>query len=235
MIPEKKYSQHLGMSQLADEDRPREKLLQKGKNALTEAELLAILIGSGSKEENALDLAKRILSTYENDLNELYKKSIADFKKFKGIGSVKAIGLVAALELGRRRQLAVIKEKQQIKSSRDAFVIFHPILGDLPHEEFWVLYLNRSNKIIAKERISIGGVAGTIADVKIIFKKAMELLSSAIILIHNHPSGNLKPSQADLNLTKKVVEAGKLMEVSTLDHLIVTDGGYYSFADEGSL
>ncbi len=228
-----KYQGALSITAWAEEDRPREKLLLKGRSSLTEAELLAIILGSGSRSETAVDLAKRMLANWSNDLNLLAKQNIPDFMQFKGIGEAKAISIVAALEFGRRRQLAKVKERRQIRSSRDGFMIFQPLLADLPHEEFWVLYLNRSNKIIQRERISVGGVAGTIADIKIIFKRAVELLASGIILIHNHPSGNLQPSVADKQLTEKVVKAGKVLEVAALDHLIITDAGYYSFADEG--
>jgi len=218
------------------EDRPREKLRDKGKSALSNAELLAILIGSGSRKETALDLCKRILKELaNNNLQELGKKNIADFTSFSGIGEAKAISIIAALELGRRRLATVGLERPKITNSRDAFTILHPHLGDLAHEEFWVLILSRSNKVLKSERISIGGVSGTVADVKIIFKRAIEALASAIILAHNHPSGNLRPSQADKQLTKKMVQAGKYLDVQVLDHLIVTDSGYYSFADEGEM
>ncbi len=230
-----KYEGSLKITAWAEEDRPREKLQLKGRGSLSEAELLAILLGSGSKNETALDLARRILNFWGNDLNLLAKQTIADLTQFKGVGEAKAIGVIAALEFGRRRQLCAVKTQKQIRSSKDAFNIFHPLLGDLPHEEFWVLYLNRSNKIIVRERISIGGVAGTIADIKIIFKRAVELLASGIILIHNHPSGNLKPSVADKQLTEKVAKAGRVLEVAVLDHLVVAESGYYSFADEGIL
>lgn len=226
----------LSIKAWAEEDRPREKLLLKGKMALSDAELLAILIGSGSRQETAVELCKRILSTAaNNDLNILGKLTVADFMVYKGIGEAKAISIVAALELGRRRRAAEVKKRQQITGSSDAAEIFWPILSDLPHEEFWVIYLNRSNKIMLKERISIGGVAGTVADVKIIFKKALQQLACSIIVAHNHPSGNLRPSKADIQLTKKMVEAGKFLDINVLDHLIITDGGYYSFADEGMI
>ncbi len=225
----------MGIKSWAEEDRPREKLLLKGKGVLSDAELLAILIGSGSREVTAVDLCKQILKHVDNNLNELSKQTVSDLMQFKGIGEAKAIGIVAALELGRRRQAATAKKRAQIKHSKDAYQLFLPALGDLPHEEFWMLLLNRSNKVIGNERISIGGVAGTVADVKIIFKRAIGQLASSIIVAHNHPSGNLSPSQADIQLTKKMVEAGKLLEVSVLDHLIITENAYYSFADEGML
>ncbi len=219
----------------AEEDRPREKMVLKGKANLSEAELLAILLGSGNNEETAVGLAQRILQHYDNNLNELGKVGISELTKFRGIGAVKAIGIIAALELGRRRQLSVIKDRSQIKSSSDVHQIFAPILQDLPHEEFWILLLNRSNKVLSRERISMGGVSGTVVDAKIIFKKALDQLASSIILCHNHPSGNLKPSQADLDITKKLKKAGEVLEISVLDHVIVSENGFYSFADEGML
>ncbi len=225
----------LSIKSWAEEDRPREKLLQKGRQSLTNAELVAILIGSGSREESAVDLSKRILQSTKNNLNELGKTSLVELMKFKGIGEAKAITICAALELGRRRQNADILEKPQIKSSHDAHQVMAAILADLPHEEFWVAYLNRANKVIHREQISLGGVAGTVVDAKIIFKKALEQLASGIILFHNHPSGNLKPSQADINITKKLKKAGLTLDINVLDHLIISERGYYSFADEGVL
>lgn len=228
-----KETKYLGIKSWAEADRPREKMLLKGKEALSDAELLAILIGSGSRNQSAVALCKDILSKVNNDLNDLGKEEIKDLMTFKGIGEAKAISIVAALELGRRRRLAEVRVKKQITSSRDVFEIYHPILGDLPHEEFWVMYLNRANKILGKERISLGGVTGTVADVKIIFKKAIQYLASGIILTHNHPSGNLQPSRADINFTNKAAEAGRFLEINVLDHIIVTEAHYYSFADEG--
>ncbi len=225
----------LAITSWASEDRPREKMMLKGKQALSDAELLAILIGSGSRQETAVDLCKRIMRDIDYNLNELGKKTIADLMTYKGIGEAKAISIVAALELGRRRRASLAREKKQIKGSNDAFELLHPKIADLPHEEFWVIFMNRGNKIVNTERISIGGVAGTVADVKLIFKRALELTASGMILAHNHPSGNLRPSQADIQLTKKMVEAGKLLEINVLDHVIVTDMGYYSFADEGMI
>ena len=217
----------------AEEDRPREKLLEKGRHILTDAELIAILIGSGSKKETAVELSKRILATYENDLNAIAKLSVQDLMKFKGIGEAKAISIVAALELGRRRKETEIQKRDRIGMSKDVFDIFHRHFLDLPHEEFWVLLLNRSNSVIRKERISLGGVSGTVVDPKIVFKNALEHLASAIILCHNHPSGNLKPSDEDLRLTKKLKDAGSLLEIPVLDHIIISNEGYFSFADEG--
>lgn len=219
----------------AEDDRPREKLVAKGSVSLTDAELLAILIASGSRNESAVDLCKRILASVGNNLSELSKLSINDLMKFKGIGDAKAISIVAALELGKRRRLAEATQREAITCSRDAYDILLPLFEDLKHEEFWVLLLNRANKVVRKEKISTGGVAGTIVDNKIILKLALEALASGMVLAHNHPSGNLKPSQADINLTKQIKQAAQLLEVNLVDHLIVTDHGYYSFADEGML
>jgi DNA repair protein RadC len=219
----------------AEEDRPREKLLLKGKAALSDAELIAILIGSGTRELSAVDLSKVILQKAVNNLNELAKLSIKDLMKVKGIGEAKAISIIAALELGRRRKESEGVRRPRISSSRDAYEQIQPYLLDLPHEEFWLLLLNRANEVIKPIQVSQGGVSGTVADPKIIFKFAIENLSSAIILVHNHPSGNLKPSEADKELTRRLSSAGKLLEIPVLDHLIFTDGGYLSFADEGML
>lgn len=223
----------LPITSWAEEDRPREKLLNRGKQHLSDAELIAILLGSGSREETAVSLAQKILKMQENNLNELGKCSLTELMKFKGIGEAKAITIVAAMELGRRRQLSDIKERPQIKSSRDAFNLIAPMLMDLQHEEFWILMMNRSNRVVSRECISTGGVSGTVVDAKIVFRKALEVLASSIILCHNHPSGNLKPSQADIDLTKKLKRAGSNLDISVLDHLIVSERGFYSFADEG--
>lgn len=229
------YTEKLSIKTWAEEDRPREKLLAKGKRVLSDAELLAILIGSGTPRESAVDLCKRILVGVDNNLNALGKLTVTDLMQYKGIGEAKAISIVAALELGSRRQATEAVKQDQIKGSRDVYEILRPYIAELPHEEFWVLYLNRSNKVLSKGAISQGGVAGTVADVKIIFKKALEQLASSVILAHNHPSGNLKPSQADIDLTKNMKAAGQLLEVQVLDHVIVAETGFYSFADEGML
>lgn len=218
----------------AEEDRPREKLLLKGKGVLTDAELIAILIGSGTRTLSAVDLAKVILQKAGNNLNELARMTIKDLTKIKGIGEAKAISIVAALELGRRRKDTEEIKKPKITCSKDVYQQISPFLLDLPHEEFWILLLTRANEVIKPVQISQGGVAGTIADSKIIFKFAIEHLASSIILIHNHPSGSLTPSQADIDLTKKMKDAGKLLEIPVLDHLIFTNTTYYSFADEGA-
>lgn len=219
----------------AEEDRPREKLLLKGKSALSDAELIAILIGSGIKSMSAVDVGKKILNEADNNLNELAKFSVKDLQKIKGIGEAKAITIVSALELGRRRKGEEYKEKVRITSSNDIYQLIKPELMDLQKEEFWIILLNRANRLIKKEQISSGGVSGTVADPKIIFKAALEQYASSIILVHNHPSGNLKPSQADINLTKKMKDAGVLLEIPILDHIIFSNEGYLSFADEGIL
>ena len=228
-------SKNITIKSWAEEDRPREKLLTKGRHVLTDAELIAILIGSGSKEETAVELAKRILSRFGNNLNELAKLSVHDLMKFKGIGEAKAISIVAALELGRRRKETEALKREKVITSKDAFDVFHSQFIDLPHEEFHVILLNRSNNIIAKVFVSRGGVSGTIVDPKLIFKSALQHLASSIVLCHNHPSGNLKPSAEDVTLTKKLKEAGTMLEIPILDHIIITDTSYFSFADEGMM
>lgn len=227
------YEKRLNLKSWAEEDRPREKFANKGKNSLSDAELIAILISSGNREETAVELAKRILSVANNNLQELGKLGLEDLMKFKGIGEAKAISIAAALELGRRRKTTELDVKPQIQSSKDAFNIIVGVLSDLGHEEFWVILLDRANKMIEKRNISKGGVSGTIADAKMIFKPAIERLASSIILCHNHPSGNMKASNADIQLTKKMVEAGKNLDISVLDHLIIGNNVYYSLADEG--
>ena len=214
------------------EDRPREKLLLKGKQALSDAELIAILLGSGTTTLSAVDLAKILLQAAGNSLDDLARLSVKDLMKIKGIGEVKALTIIAALELGRRRKDRVTDEKTKITSSADAYNELRSVLLDKNHEEFWVLLLNRANRVIKKFQVSQGGVAGTVADPKIIFKVALEELASGIILAHNHPSGNLNASQADLDLTKKLKEAGKMLEIQVLDHLIIAGQKYLSFADE---
>jgi DNA repair protein RadC len=225
--------QNLGIKAWAEEDRPREKLLLKGKAALSDAELLGILIGSGIQKMTAVDLAMLILKSVSNDLNQLAKLSVKDLSKFKGIGEAKAITIVSALELGRRRKESEVREKPKIGSSRDAYEVLRPYMMDLPHEEFWVILLNRANLVMRCVQISVGGVSGTVADPKMIFKTALEHLASGIILAHNHPSGNLTPSQADKDLTKKMKQGGIILEIPVLDHLIFTEKTYFSFADEG--
>lgn len=226
---------HLKITHWAVEDRPREKLLLKGKGILSDAELIGILIGSGTRSQSAVDLAKLILSQVDNDLNQLAKLSVTDLQKIKGIGEAKAISIVSALELGRRRKPTEIPKRPKISSSQDAYDLMKPELMDLQHETFWILLLNRAHQVVKKQVISSGGVSGTVADPKIIFKHALDHLSSALILIHNHPSGNLKPSEADIKLTYKLKQSGELLEVPVLDHIIFTDRDYFSFADQGIL
>lgn len=219
----------------AEEDRPREKMLLKGKYALSDAELLAILIGSGTVGQSAVALAQEILSSVENNLHDLGKRSVADLRRFKGVGEAKAITIAAALELGRRRQSSDPRERPRISGSRDAFKVIAPLLTDLHHEEFWLLLLNKANEVFARERLSTGGMSGTVVDVKLAFKTAIEAGAAALIAIHNHPSGSLQPSQADIDLTRKLRQAGNVLDLPLLDHLIVSERGYYSFADEGTL
>lgn len=225
----------LNIKNWAAEDRPREKLMKKGINSLSDAELVAILIGSGTREETAVDVAKRLLNSVKNNLNELGKLSLKELIKTKGIGEAKAISIIAALELGKRRKLTDVKEKPKITSSADAYNLIQPVLGDEKVEEFWVIYLNRSNRVIEKIKISQGGVTGTVTDVKIILKHGVELLASSIILCHNHPSGNIQPSNADVLITEKIKEAANFLDIQVLDHLIISANSYFSFADEGKL
>ncbi len=227
--------EHLTIKSWAEEDRPREKLLLKGKHVLSDAELLAILISSGNAEETAVELSKRILSKAEYNLNELSKMGVKELTNFKGIGEAKAISIVAALELGRRRKETSVTKRDRIATSKDAVEIFQPLLGDHTHEEFWILFLNRANLVIGKQQVSSGGMSGTVVDPKIIFKAALDNKASSIVLCHNHPSGNNQPSEADARLTKNIIAAGKVLEISVLDHIIVTQNNYYSFADEGMM
>jgi DNA repair protein RadC len=219
----------------AEDDRPREKMLLKGKNALSDAELIAILIGSGNRKESAVDLSKRILADYNNDLYRLGITSLSDLQKYNGIGEAKAISIAAALELGRRRKETERKEVVVIGSSQAAFEVLRPYFQDLQHEEFWTIHLNRANRVLVCENLSKGGIAGTVVDPKLVFKRALELQSSSIILAHNHPSGNLRPSQEDINITKKLAEGGKILDINIFDHLILSDYDYFSFADDGLL
>ncbi|HEY8938285.1 MAG TPA: DNA repair protein RadC [Cyclobacteriaceae bacterium] len=232
---EKQASEFRDIKSWAIEDRPREKLLLKGKSVLSDAELIAILLGTGTKTLSAVDLAKQILQSSNYNLHELAQVSLKDLMKIKGIGEAKAITIAAALELGRRRKDSEPDEKPRITSSADVYDNIKAELIDIPHEEFWVLLLNRANRVTKKKQISLGGVAGTVADPKIIFKFALDELASGIILAHNHPSGNLTASQADIDLTKKLKEAGKLLDIQVLDHLIIAGKRYFSFADEGLL
>lgn len=217
---------------LAEDDRPREKLISKGVSVLSNTELIAILIGSGNKHENAVDLAKRILNSVDDNVTNLSRLSLKNLMNFKGIGEAKAISILTALELGKRRQIESTNTKSTIKSSLDAYEILKPFLEDLNHEEFWALFLNNSNKVIAKYQLSKGGLTSTIVDVRLLYKKALEQGSVGIIVSHNHPSGKLFPSNADKVLTQKIKEAGKTLDIKLLDHIIITEKAYFSFADE---
>lgn len=219
----------------SQDDQPREKLRDKGKAVLSDAELVAILIGSGSREESAVDLCKRILASVDHNLNALGKLSIKQLMKFKGIGEAKAITITAAMELGRRRRLEDSVQLDKINSSRIVFDVMQPILGELPHEEFWILYLNNSNKVIQKNLLSKGGITGTLVDVRLVLKTALEVGATALILCHNHPSGTLKPSKADKDITQKLKTAAQSLDIKVLDHLIITEKAYFSFADENLL
>jgi DNA repair protein RadC len=229
------YKESFTIKQWNEDDRPREKLLKKGKIALSDAELIAILIGSGNRDESAVELSKRVLSSIDNRLNELAKLKVNDLIKFKGIGEAKAISIITALELGRRRRLEVALEKPKISSSRSVFDVMQPIIGELQHEEFWIIFLNNANKIQLKIQMSKGGITGTLVDSRLIFKQALELSATGLILCHNHPSGTLKPSASDISLTNKIKKGGDVLDIKVLDHLIITEKEYYSFADEGIL
>lgn len=218
-----------------EDDQPREKLLLKGRTALSDAELIAILIGSGSRNESAVSLSQRILASADNNLSELGRLSISELMEFKGIGEAKAISISAAMELGRRRRTGEALERKKIISSNSVFEFVQPIIGELPHEEFWILYLNNSNKVIKSAQLSKGGITGTVVDIRLAFKEALQLGAVGVILAHNHPSGTLKPSQADIQLTKKLKTAGESLDIKVLDHLIITEKAYFSFADENML
>lgn len=219
----------------SQDDQPREKLLYKGKAALSDAELVAILIGSGNREESAVDLSKRILASVGNNLSELGKLSIKQLMTFKGIGEAKAITIAAALELGRRRRGEDALQKKKITSSTSVFELMQPIIGELQHEEFWIIYLNNSNKVIQKNQLSKGGITGTLVDVRLVLKQALEVGATGLILTHNHPSGTLKPSEADKQITNKLKLASESLDIKVLDHLIITENNYFSFADKNLL
>ncbi|MBC7555787.1 MAG: DNA repair protein RadC [Chryseobacterium sp.] len=220
---------------LAEDDRPREKFLLKGKSVLSDSELLAIIMSSGSREESAVELARRILESVGNNWHNLSLLNIQDLIKFKGIGEAKAISISAALEIGRRKASQEVPEKVQVTNSNDAFRVFHPLLADLATEEFWVIFLNQNNKILGKSQLSTGGINFSLVDLRVLFKLALEFSCSAIMIAHNHPSGNLKPSEADNKITKQISEAGKILNIQLLDHLIITQKTYFSFADENLL
>ncbi|SMC33632.1 RadC family protein [Chryseobacterium sp. YR221] len=220
---------------LAEDDRPREKFLHKGKNSLSDSELLAIIMGCGSKEESALELGRKILASVDNNWHQLSLLSIKDLMKFKGIGEAKAISIATALEIGRRRAGQEIPEKSTIGNSNDAYVLLKNQLSDLRTEEFWAIFLNNSNKVIHISRLTQGGISQSIVDVRILFKKALDHFSTGIIIAHNHPSGSLKASREDINITQKIKEAGKTLNIQLLDHIIITQDSYFSFSDTGLL
>jgi DNA repair protein RadC len=226
-------SNNFPITHWSEDDKPREKLMLKGKSVLSDAELIAILIGSGNRNESAVDLSKRILASVDNNLNALGKLSIAQLMNFKGIGEAKAISIIAAMDLGRRRRNEDVIELTKITSSKAVFEVMQPIIGELSHEEFWVLFLNNSNKILFKTQLSKGGMTGTVVDTRIVFKIALEQNATSIILTHNHPSGKLQASDADIQITKKIKNAGQQLDIPVLDHIIITERGYYSFVDEG--
>ncbi|MNK34727.1 hypothetical protein D3C87_532390 [compost metagenome] len=225
----------MNLKSLAEDDRPREKFLLKGKSAVSDSELLAIIMGSGNREESAVELARRILNSVENNWHRLSQLSIKDLIKFKGVGEAKAISIATALEIGNRKSQQEVLEKQQIESSKDAFEILQAHLSDLQTEEFWAIFLNHQNKILYKTCLFRGGIASSVADVRVVFKTALEHFSTQIIVAHNHPAGSLKPSKEDINITQKIKDAGKLLDIDLLDHLILTQNKYYSFKDEGIL
>ena len=228
-------TERLTITQWAEEDRPREKMMMHGASALSNAELLAILIGSGNAEESAVELMRKVLNDYHNNLNELGKASIDDLCRYKGIGSAKAISILAASELGKRRKEEAVKERATILSSKDVYDCFYPLMCDLPTEEFWVLMLNQASKIIDKVKISAGGLSATAVDVRCILREALIKRASAIVLCHNHPSGNIRPSKEDDLLTRHVAQASECMDIRLVDHIILTDGAFYSYSDEGRI
>lgn len=228
-------SSKLSIKQWAEADRPREKLLEKGRSALSDAELIAILLGSGTKELTAVELAQKILHHSNNDLNKLGKLSIKDLMQHKGVGLAKAITIAAALELGRRRKEIDSKQKFIINNSKDAYDFISPYLHDLQHEEFWAIYLSRNNTVIHHTKVGQGGISATVADIRIILKLAIENLASGIIICHNHPSGNINPSNSDISLTQKLKEAARLIDINLIDHIIYTENQYFSFSDKSML
>ena len=228
-------TERLTITQWAEEDRPREKMMMHGASALSNAELLAILIGSGNAEESAVELMRKVLNEYHNNLNELGKASIDDLCRYKGIGSAKAISILAASELGKRRKEEAVKERVTILSSKDVYDCFYPLMCDLPTEEFWALMLNQASKIIDKVKISAGGLSATAVDVRCILREALVKRASAIVLCHNHPSGNIRPSKEDDLLTRHVAQASECMDIRLVDHIILTDGAFYSYSDEGRI
>ena len=229
------YKTNLSIKTWAEEDRPREKLILKGKSVLSDAELIAILIGSGTKELTAVELSRNILAACQNNLNNLAKLGLKDLTKFHGIGEAKAVSIISALELGRRRKEQTADRKPTITSSNEAYCALKPHLSDLKHEEFWILLLNKANQLLKMAQISSGGLAGTVADIRMMFKQALEESATSIVVAHNHPSGNLRPSEQDYRLTQRIKSAGQTLDIPLIDHIIFTDHGYFSFADESRL
>jgi len=227
-----KYNSH-ALTTWAVEERPREKVMASGVQYLSDVELLAILIGSGTRNMTAVELARQILKGADNSIQILGRKGISELVRIKGVGPAKAVTILAALELGRRRAGMQHSEKTPVKSSETVYKLFHPLMGDLEHEEFWLLMLNRANRVLGKYKVSQGGLSGTVIDTRIILKKALDNLASSIIVCHNHPSGNKKPSDADLKITEKLKKAAEMLEIKLLDHVIIADKSYFSFADEG--
>ncbi|MDR1583565.1 MAG: DNA repair protein RadC [Prevotellaceae bacterium] len=228
-------NKRLTIKSWAEEDRPREKMMEKGTSVLSDAELVAIILGSGTKEMTAVDLAKNLLNSVDNDLNKLGKMSISDFQKLKGIGAARAVTIAAALELGRRRKEFDKQKKEKIQHSKDIYDIFYPSLSDLPYEEFWMMYLNASKNVINKIKIGMGGTDKAFIDVKLIAKSAVECLASSAVAIHNHPSGNANPSTEDRLLTTRIKNILSFFDITLIDHVIITDDEYFSFVDEGLL
>lgn len=220
---------------LAEDDRPREKFLLKGKSALSDSELLAIILGSGNNEDSAVELARKILASVDYNWQKLSKLSIKDLMKFKGIGEAKAISVAAALEIGRRKAAQEIPEKEKVTSVNDLYKIFSQYLSDLQTEEFWAIFLNQKNHVIYKTQISKGGISGTLVDVRVIFRMAIEHFATSVVVAHNHPTGNLNPSQADISITRKIKEAGDLLDIKLLDHLIIGENSFFSFSEQSLL
>jgi DNA repair protein RadC len=233
MKPIKPYPNKLTIKAWAEEDKPREKLMLKGRQALSDAELMAIILGSGNSKQSAVELAQTLLNAYNNSLHKLGKVSVKDLCAFHGVGPAKAISIIAALELGRRRQTEPVEELPKVQSSQMAFNVFYPLVQDKPTEEFWLLHLNQSGRVLNVQQISQGGITGTIVDARIVFKEALSNFSTSVIVCHNHPSGSIKPSEADVRLTKRLVEAGRLLQIPVKDHLIIGNDAYFSFADQG--
>ncbi len=225
----------LSITSWAIDDRPREKLVLKGRDALSAAELVAILIGSGNRDETAVGLSQRILETVQYNLNKLAKLSVAELQQFKGIGEAKAVSIITALELGKRRQFEEKGVKVKVNNSTTIFKLMQPVFSGLEHEEFWCVYLNNANTVVGKQQLSKGGLTATMVDVRLLYKRALELLAVGIIVCHNHPSGTLQPSTSDRELTQKISAAGAILDIKLLDHVILAENAYFSFADDGIL